>query len=193
MKNVGFIESLAEKTFDTLDKLGILRPSIFESPTTYEKYPRLLNGFLLRRKEVKLAFKEWETKVLRDVKVSKDTALGALKDYEKFLLDSSQKVMENFDYFSRTSYSWALEYITKRNIIGEEFREHGTPDLKKNIIEIGGKVRRKEMSLSKAIQEAGKMLKDIIPKELKENQIKTNVEFLIKNPEYFATKKEGKR
>lgn len=192
MENVGFIESLAKKTFDTLDKLWILRPSIFESPTTYEKYPRLLNGFLLRRKDVKLAFKEWETKVLRDVKVSKD-ALGALKDYEKFLLDDSQKVMENFDYFSRTSYSWALEYITKRNIIGEEFREHGTAKLKNSIIEIGGKVRRKEMSLSKAVQEAGKMLKDIIPKELKEDQIKTNVEFLIKNPEYFATKKEGKR
>ncbi len=186
MKNVEFIESLADKTFDTLDKLWILPMSIFESPTTYEKYPRLLSESLLRRKEVKLAFKEWETKVLRDAKVSKDAALSALKDYEKFLLENSQKVMENFDYFSRTSYSWALDYISDRKIVGEEFRKAGDA-LKKNVTEVCQK-----LSTDEAIKEVRKMIKDIIPKELSEDKVSENIRFLIRHIPYFA-KKEGEK
>ena len=187
MKNVEFIESLAEKTFDTLDKLCILPLSIFKSPTEYERYPRLLSEFLLRRKEVKLAFKEWETKVLRDSKVSKDTALSVLKDYEKFLFNNSQKVMENFDSFSRTSYSWALEYISERKIVGEEFRKAGDIP-KKNVTEVCQK-----LSTDEAIKEVRKIIKDIIPKGLSEDKVSENIRFLIRHLSYFAKKEEEKK
>jgi len=89
------LSRLCYTVFRAMDVLGFLPLSLKSreaTPSRLEKYPRLLLGYLQRYDDPIVAFKEWESKLLRDVRndeanFRKDKYFGVVGDVEKWLED----------------------------------------------------------------------------------------------------------
>ncbi len=73
------LDEFFPQLFRVLDGLGLLPRQLAWkrdasgklqriAPTEFEKYPRLLFGFIQRYNDVEAGFREWESRVLRDVR-----------------------------------------------------------------------------------------------------------------------------
>jgi hypothetical protein len=87
------LDEFCYTVFKAMDALGFLPISLKSreaTPSRLEKYPRLLLGYLQRYDDSIIAFKEWESKLLRDVpsddaNFRKDKYFGVVSNVEKWL------------------------------------------------------------------------------------------------------------
>ncbi|MDN5301212.1 MAG: hypothetical protein PWQ60_726 [Thermoanaerobacteraceae bacterium] len=82
--------NLIFQTIDTLGHLPISLRSKESTPTKLEKYPRLFFGYLQRYEDPKIAFSEWESKLLRDTpgdesNYKKEKYFPVLQSLEKWI------------------------------------------------------------------------------------------------------------
>lgn len=106
------LDRLCYTVFKAMDVLGLLPLSIRSRETTpsrLEKYPRLLLGYLQRYDDPIMAYKEWVSKLLRDV--PNDDANFRKDKYFCMLGDIEKCLEENRDAFKGRNKKLIVQHL----------------------------------------------------------------------------------
>ncbi|MGQ9555188.1 MAG: hypothetical protein ACUVWR_13895 [Anaerolineae bacterium] len=123
--------------YRTLDHLGggdLLPLFLSERPTAFEKYPRLLLGYIRYYGDVEAGFEEWKSKVLRDASdYRREAEFPELLALKKWVLDHRSLFegrKDNLNHLKRSLYARAYEYLYPRRLLTGAYAEanRGNPD-----------------------------------------------------------------
>lgn len=123
-----------------LDSLWLFPMSLMgreATPTRLEKYPRLLFGYFRRYDQVEMAFKEWESKILRDVENSyiKQKNFPELAKLQKWcvenhaLFDGENKKI-NLQHLRGSLYARVYTYLYAKRLINRAVTNELTDKLR---------------------------------------------------------------
>lgn len=130
------LDEFCHLLFRTLDRLGgdLLPLFLSERPTAFEKYPRLLLGFIACYDNVEAGFEEWKNKVLRDAsdyrRQQEFPELLALKKWLREHRDLFEGRKDNLNHLKRSLYARVYEYLYPRRLLTGAYAEanRGRPE-----------------------------------------------------------------
>ncbi|TCJ15717.1 hypothetical protein E0L93_12000 [Rubrobacter taiwanensis] len=140
------LDEFCTKLFRALDNLGLLprrldwkRSSSGKlqrvAPTELEKYPRLLFGSIQRYGDVEAGFREWESRVLRDVRSPsvREAHYPDLESLRQWMVqhkDIFTKNKANMQHLRASLYARAFQYLYPRRVLANVFceKQKGSPD-----------------------------------------------------------------
>jgi hypothetical protein len=139
------LDEFCPELFRTLDGLGLL-PRRLDwkrsasgklqriAPTEFEKYPRLLFGSIQRYGDVEAGFREWESRVLRDVGSPsvREAHYSDLESLRQWLIQHRDKFAKkaNMQHLRASLYARVFQYLYPRRVLANVFcEEHkGNPE-----------------------------------------------------------------
>jgi len=130
------LDEFCNLLFHALDQMGgdLLPFFLSESPTSYEKYPRLLLGHIRYYNDVEAGYNEWASKVLRDgAEYRRVEEYPELESLKKWLLnnrDLFENRKDNLNHLKRSLYVRAYGYLYPRRLLTTAYAEsnRGNPN-----------------------------------------------------------------
>lgn len=104
------------------------------APTEYEKYPRLLFGSIQRYNDVEAGFKEWESRVLRDVENPsvKERRYPELEELRQWMVKQNEVFTNkvNMQHLRTSLYARMFQYLYPRRVLANAYCEkhRGNPE-----------------------------------------------------------------
>lgn len=97
------------------------------APTELEKYPRLLFGSIQRYNDVEVGFREWESRVLRDVETPsrREAHYPALETLRQWMVDHKNvfTVKANTQHLRTSLYARLFQYLYPRRVVASAYCE----------------------------------------------------------------------
>lgn len=138
------LDEFCPQLFRTLDGLGLLPPQLGwkkdksgrlqrVAPTELEKYPRLLFGSIQRYNDVEAGFKEWESRVLREVHSPsvRETRYPELEALRQWMVQHKGVFTKkpNVQHLRTSLYARVFQYLYPRRVLVNAYcvKHQGNP------------------------------------------------------------------
>lgn len=116
------MDEFCDHLFRVLDRADLLPMRLNKAAHEFEKYGRLLAGFLTRYDKVEAAFAEWQTRTMRGIN---DTRREEMQTYfhilQKWLEDGKNRLLfegdsrkDNLNHFKRSLYGRVYTWLYPR-------------------------------------------------------------------------------
>jgi hypothetical protein len=114
------LDEFCSRLFKAVDGLGLLPRPLSAKPTEFEKYPRLLFGSIQRYNDVEAGFREWESRVLREVEFRKEERYPYLEALRQWMAEHSPLFTgnkTNMQHLKSSLYARVFQYLYPRRVL----------------------------------------------------------------------------
>lgn len=182
------LDEFCPRLFRTLDRLGLLPLWLRAKPNEFEKYPRLLFGGIQRYNDVEAGFREWESRVLRDVPYRKEEYYPDLDALRQWMVRNKDVFAKraNMQHLRTSLYARLFHYVYPLRVLANAYcvKHHGNSDA------IGPEFVR--MELPRSIEADIRNLKDAYEVQW-ETVVSDARDSIIANDGYYRKVIQGKQ